>query len=74
MNKTYETSDIALAAYLSMKGIKLLDAKRQQSGKFYFKFDDEKNVCYQASVDFLNSECSRYDSAMKKLKNILYNS
>jgi len=70
----FTTSDIALASYIMMKGVKLIDARRGPSGKFCFEFDDSGNICHKLSVDFLNSECSRFDGAMKKLKNILYRS
>jgi len=69
----FQTSDIAIAAYLMMKGVKLLTADRDSSGRFKFCFEDTHNKCKSLSVDFLNSECSRFDSTMKKLKNILYN-
>tara|TARA_Y100000593_G_C4087466_1_gene226888 strand:+ start:128 stop:304 length:177 start_codon:yes stop_codon:yes gene_type:complete len=57
-----------------MKGTRLLNASRLSSGKFNFEFENDNGECTQLSVDFLNSECSRFDGAMKKLKNILYNS
>ena len=70
----FVTSDIALSAYLMMKGVKLISAGRSSGGKFNFEFDDSQAACNQYSVDFLNSECSRFDGAMKKLKIILYKS
>ena len=39
-SKTYETSDLAIAAYLMLKGFNLLDAGRHPSGKFKFVFED----------------------------------
>ena len=39
----YRTSDLALAAFLVMRGLPLLSAKRIQ-GRFEFIFDD-KNFC-----------------------------
>ena len=36
----YETSDLAIAAYLMLHDFKLLDASRLASGKFKFVFED----------------------------------
>ena len=36
----YKTSDLSIAAYLMMKGMKLLNAYRTSNGQFMFEFDD----------------------------------
>ena len=41
--KTFETSDIGIAAYIMMRGLKLLKATRSQSGRFKFVFDDKND-------------------------------
>ena len=66
------TSDIGLAAFLLMKGIKIISAKNTRP--FSFEFDNYNNVCNQLSLEFLNSEASRFDDAMKKIKTIMNNS
>ncbi len=38
--KMYDTSDLALAAFLLMRGVSLVSAKKDSSGKFKFTFDD----------------------------------
>ena len=38
---TYSTSDLALAAFLKMRGKKLISAGKSQFGKFVFEFEDE---------------------------------
>ena len=73
MNK-FETSDIGVAAYIMMKGLKLLNASRDQRGRFRFVFDDPKNLGQQLSVDFVNSESAKFDAHIKNLKNIIYKS
>lgn len=71
-NLTYTTSELSLAAYLKMKGVRLISAGKTNTGKFEFIFDDSQQVCANHFVDFLNSEFSTYDSALKSLKKMLY--
>lgn len=71
---TYETSDIAVAAYIMMRGLKLKSATRDQRGRFKFIFFDDGNVGQEHAVDFVNSEAAMFDAHIKNLKNILYKS
>ena len=41
----YTTSDIGIAAYLQLKGFKLTECKRLESGKFFFSFQDDEDRC-----------------------------
>ena len=70
----FETSDIAIAAYLMMKGLKLQSANRGATGRFKFTFDDPTGVSQQYCVEFVNSESALFDAHIKNLKNILYKS
>jgi hypothetical protein len=70
--KTFETSDIGVAAYVMMKGLKLISASRDSRGRFKFVFDDQKNLGCAFAVDFVNSESAKFDAHIKNLKNILY--
>tara|TARA_B100000900_G_scaffold414585_1_gene441650 strand:- start:1633 stop:1854 length:222 start_codon:yes stop_codon:yes gene_type:complete len=70
--KTYKTSDIGIAAFIMMKGLRLLEAKRAQNGRFSFVFDDPNSSAQQYAVDYLNSESAKFDANMKNLKNILF--
>lgn len=69
--QTYTTSDIALAAYFKLKGLKLIDCSRQD--KFFFKFEDPNGKAEELALEFANSECRRYDDEMRSLKKIIYN-
>ena len=71
-NLTYITSELSLAAYLKMKGVKLIKAGKTSTGKFEFIFDDSQQDCGNHFVDYLNSEFSTYDAALKSLKKMLY--
>jgi hypothetical protein len=68
----YNTSDIAIAAYLMMKGLKLTVAEREKSGRFKFIFDDPENLGGMYAVDYINSESAKFDAHVKNLKNILF--
>ena len=70
----YETSDIAIAAYLMMRGLKLVSAGREKSGRFKFVFDDPNSESAKFCVEFVNSESALFDAHVKNLKNILYKS
>ena len=69
---TYKTSDLSIAAYLMMKGMKLLDAKRANSGQFMFEFDDPNNEGVMYAIEFASSDCAVYDNHVRNLKKILY--
>ena len=69
---TYETSDLAIAAYLMLKGLQLLNAGKLPSGKFQFIFADPDVKARQMAVQFLSSECCRFDTHVKNLKKLLY--
>tara|TARA_B100001057_G_scaffold91795_1_gene88071 strand:- start:381 stop:608 length:228 start_codon:yes stop_codon:yes gene_type:complete len=73
MNKNiYNTSDIALAAFLMMKGMQLLSASRERNGRFRFEFDDTNQLGDKYAVQFVNSESAKFDAHVKNLKNILF--
>lgn len=68
----YKTSDIGIAAYIMMKGLQLVEAKRSTSGRFSFIFNDPDKLSIIFAVDYLNSESAKFDANMKNLKNILF--
>ena len=72
--KTFQTSDIGIAAYVMMKGLKLKNASRGHNGRFIFVFDDPQDEGKEYAVDYVNSESAKFDANMKNLKNILYKS
>ena len=72
MTNIYVTSDIAIAAFLMMKGMKLISATRERNGRFKFEFDDTKNQDDKFAVEFVNSESAKFDAHIKNLKNILF--
>lgn len=66
----YKTSDMALAAYLKLKGLKLVLCERQD--KFIFEFEDDDDIADKLALEFINSECRKFDDEMRSLKKIIY--
>ena len=74
MNNNYQTSDIAISAYLMMKELRLQDARRSPSGKFEFVFLDPDDKAFNHALEFVNSEFCKFDNHLRSLKKILYKS
>jgi hypothetical protein len=70
----FETSDIAIASYVMMKGLRLIKAERERTGRFKFVFDDPDSLGSSYAVEYVNSESAKFDAHMKNLKNVLYKS
>ena len=68
----YTTSDIGIAAYLQLKSFKLLEYKRLESGKFFFKFHDPEQTCSAAALEFLDSDFCKFDNNVRNLKKIIF--
>jgi hypothetical protein len=68
----YKTSDLSIAAFLMMKGVKLLGADRAQNGQFMFEFEDTENRGVEYAIEFAGSDCAVYDNHVRNLKKILY--
>ena len=72
-NKKYITNDLSIAAYLLMRGKKLMSTGRDPRGTYIFEFDDHDDTAKSISLDFLSSECSIYDGYLRLLRGILKN-
>lgn len=70
----YETSDLALAAYLTFRGLRLVSAKKLPSGRFQFVIDDEKGEADALSLEYFSSDFCRFDNQVRSLKKLLYSS
>jgi hypothetical protein len=67
----YSTSDLALAAYLKLKGLKLVGAKKNNK-RFDFTFEDPDDRAGEIALEFVNSDMRRYDDEIRSLKKIIY--
>ena len=65
----FTTNDLSFAAYLVMKGVKLIDA-RKLGKSFQFKFVDDPHIS-RYSISYVGSECSRFDDSIRKLKRLM---
>jgi hypothetical protein len=68
----YQTADLALAAYLMLHDFKLVDCGREESGRFRFAFEDPTATAGIKAVEFLSSDCCKFDTHVKNLKKLLY--
>ena len=59
---TFQTSDIGIAAYVMMQGLKLKQASRGHNGRFNFIFDDPNDLGKEYAVDYVNSEPAKFDA------------
>ena len=66
----YATSDLSLAAFLKLRGLKLLSASKLATGRFEFIFNDD-GTADALSIDFANSEFAAYDANLRALKKTL---
>ena len=70
----YETSDLALASYLTFKGLLLVSAKKLPSGRFQFIIDDSKGIAEQLSLEYFSSDFCKFDNQVRSLKKLIYSS
>jgi len=69
---TFETADLAFAAFLCMRGFRLISAKKLPTGRFSFVFDDPTQTASTMQVQFLSSEFPIFDNFVKILKKRIY--
>lgn len=70
--KIFQTSDLALAAYMVTKGMKLLKANRKPSGRYNFEIEDPEGKAEEYKLEFINSEFYKFDNNLKTLKKMIY--
>ena len=70
MMTSYTTTDLSLAAFLKLRGLKLLSASKTGTGRFQFVFEDDGRADALA-LDFTNSEFSAYDANLRALKKMI---
>lgn len=70
--KKYMTSDIGLASYIMLKGGKLLSTGRGRQG-YEIVFDNTSGICEKLSLEYLNSDFTKYDMYSKNLRLLLKN-
>ncbi len=71
-NNIFQTSDLALAAYMVTKGMRLLKAERKPSGRYHFEIEDPDRKADEYKMEFINSEFYKFDNNLKTLKKMVY--
>lgn len=72
MDKNFETSDLPLAAFLIMKGLKLITAKKVGNGKFLFIISDPDGIADNLSLEYVNSDFCKFDNHIRSIKKLIY--
>jgi hypothetical protein len=70
--KLFITSDLSLAAFLVISGLNLLNAKKSSTGKFEFIIEDPQDLAEELSVEYINSDFSKFDNTIRSIKKLLY--
>jgi len=68
----FKTSDLSLAAYLVMKGLPITKAKRMSNGRFEFILSDLNEIADTLTVEYINSDCCKFDNQVRTIKKLLY--
>ena len=67
----YKTSDLGIAAYLMMHDFVLVNAARENSGRFLFEFEDPDAKAQAFAIKFVSSCCCKFDGHVKNLKKLI---
>jgi hypothetical protein len=70
--KTFITSDLPLAAFMVIKGLELVKAKKTGNGKFEFILEDPDGVADKLSIEYINSDFCKFDNTIRSIKKLLY--
>ena len=72
--RPWSTTDIGVAAFLRLKGYKILKAGRQagRNSRFVFVFDDPGGTADGHAIDYANSDCQRFDAEIRNLKKLIH--
>ncbi len=65
----FETSDLGTAAFLLTRGCELVVAGNERN-RYSFIFVNNK-VCKKLAIEYVNSDFSRFDAALKNLRNLV---
>lgn len=66
-----EITNLGYAAYLMLKGYKLLEPPSRKDGKFIFKFTIETDINHKMFYEYTTGEFSKFDGMIVNLKKTL---
>ena len=64
------TRDLPLAAWMKMKGLRIVSAARRGRHEFAFAFADPDQRWDDLEVEFTNSESRLFDDSMRSIKKL----
>ena len=67
----FTSNDLGTAAYLMIQGCKLLNVYINDRNVYVFEFDGEPEKLRKIAIDYLNSDCAKFDSQVKNLRKML---
>ena len=67
--KKYITHDMSIAAFLLMNGQQII--RVEKGSPYVFEFDDKEKKCEKIAIQFLSSECSKYDGYLRMLRGMI---
>jgi len=67
----FKTNDLGTAAFLMLRGCILSNAYIDERKVFVFEFEGDKEKNRKIAIEYLNSECSKFDAQIKNLKKTL---
>lgn len=70
--RLYTTTDLPIAAYLSIKGLFLIKARKTDKGQFEFILEDPDNIAEELALEFVNSDFCKFDNQIRSIKKLLY--
>jgi hypothetical protein len=70
-NHNFTTNDLSVAAFLLTHGYKVTKALKETGGRYLFEIEDHDGKASEVSLNFLSSECFRYDGFVRMLRNML---
>ena len=73
---TFTTTNLAQAAFLKMRGLKITKGYQSKSGvsrmhNFNFVFEDPEEVGESLVLEFLNSEFATFDDNLRKMRGLM---
>ena len=67
----FSTNDLSFTAYLKMRGCKLISAKKLGT-TYKFTLDIGERSAEKIKIEYVNSECAKFDAEVRDLKKILF--
>lgn len=68
---TFQTSILSEAAYLKMRGLRVLRCFKASGGESVFEFEDQEEVAKSLTIEYLNSDFAIFDDHLRKMRSMI---